>query len=405
MVFTADDYTRFYGDPQNLDFIRHVWRDNQLFVVGFGFLVRVIESALRQEPIDNRHFSLIGVPAGKQVSTLLRRQFIRKYRLTPIFYEIRLDYNGDQDHTDLFILLSMLTAKADATQSTETHSTALVSPAKHLKSKISTNLKSREFEKDLMVSPSGKVLYVEPRLLRPIPVSNNSNQISFDPVGIDFVLESGSSFVIITRPEYGSTTLCRRIANDLLTAGVAAVYRDANLLPNYKLKLRQEFNIPTEPPSLRSEVLLLDGFNESRHERLLKELVGLQHFSRIILILRSTSSVPTTALTDGEFGIAFEPLTLSHLDRTDIRRLTADLFDTTDNEFVSGIVEKIFNDLLSLCIPLTPPNVIMYLKILFKEGDFAPLNRVQIIDRYVQELLRKPSDVYQDTFNAKNKAT
>ena len=407
MVFTADDYTRFYGDPQHLDFIRHVWRDNQLFVVGFGFsdpfLVRVIESALRQEPTDNRHFALIGVPAGKQISTLLRRQFIRKYRLTPIFYEIRSDGNGDQDHTDLFILLSMLSAKADTTQSTETHSTTLVLPAKHLKPKISA-LKSHDFEKDLMVSPGGKVLYVEPRLLRPIPISDNSNQISCEPVGIDFVLNSTSSFVITTRSEYGSTTLCRRIVNDLLTAGVEAVYRDANLLPNYKLKLRQEFNIPTEPLSLRRDVLVLDGFNESRHERLLKELVGLQHFSRIILILRSTSSVPTTALTDGEFGVVFQPLMLSHLDRTDIRRLAADLFDTTDNEFVSAIVEKVYNDLLSLCIPLTPPNIIMYLTILFKEGDFAPLNRVQIIDRYVQELLRKPSDVYQDTFNAKNKA-
>jgi hypothetical protein len=45
----------------------------------------------------------------------------------------------------------------------------------------------------------------------------------------------------------------------------------------------------------------------------------------------------------------------------------------------------------------------MYLIILYKEGDFSPLNRVQIVDRYIQELLRRPGDAYQESFSAKNK--
>src|ERR1039458_2642050 len=57
----------------------------------------------------------------------------------------------------------------------------------------------------------------------------------------------------------------------------------------------------------------------------------------------------------------------------------------------------------ALCIPITPSNVIMYLTILYKEGDFHPINRVQIVDRYLREMLRKPSDAYKDAFDAKNK--
>jgi SIR2-like protein len=408
MIFTGDDYTRFYSSNQNIEFLRNVWRDNQLLLVGFGFsdpfLVRVLESALRTETTDNRHFALIGVPAGKCISPLLRRNFARKYRLTPIFYEVRSDANGDEDHTDLFTLLSLLTEKIDATLPAEGHSASLVLAAAHPTSHVAATVRSRDFEKDLMVSPTGKVLYVEPRLLRPLPVSEDSDKISYEPADIDFVLQSTSSFCIIARPEYGATTLCRRIVDDLVAAEIDATYRDANSLPNYKAKLRQEFDISANAPLSRAQVLVLDGFADNRHERLLKELVGLQHFSRIVLVLQSNSSIAMTAPTDGAYGLVFEPLLLTHLDRADIRRLASDLFDTADNEFVSAIVEKVYSDLLSLCIPLTPANVIMYLTILFKEGDFSPLNRVQIIDRYIQELLRRPSDVYQDTFNAKNKA-
>ena len=188
----------------------------------------------------------------------------------------------------------------------------------------------------------------------------------------------------------------------MLARGIAAVYRDANLLPNYKIKLRQEFGVSITN-SNSTQVLVLDAFNADRHERLLKEIIGLQHFVRIILVLQSSGPTPSTTLADGALGINFEPLMLSHLDRSDIRFLATDLFDSSDTDMISAIVEKVYGDLLSLCIPLTPTNVIMYLTILYKEGDFSPLNRVQIVDRYIQELLRRPSDAYQESFNAKNK--
>jgi len=45
----------------------------------------------------------------------------------------------------------------------------------------------------------------------------------------------------------------------------------------------------------------------------------------------------------------------------------------------------------------------MYLKILHREGEFHPLNRVDIVARYIDESLRRPSDVYGVGLNSKNK--
>jgi len=67
------------------------------------------------------------------------------------------------------------------------------------------------------------------------------------------------------------------------------------------------------------------------------------------------------------------------------------------------VVEKVYRDLLDLRIPLTPANVLMYLKVLYREGGYQPLNRVDIVGRYLAEMLGRPSDIHRDSFNIKNK--
>jgi hypothetical protein len=404
MIFTGDDYNLFYNNRQNVDFVEQLWRNNRLLVIGFGFsdpfLIRVVESTLRALPSDNRHFAFIGVQAGKQITPLIRRQFTKKYRLTPIFYEIRPDGARD-DHSDLTKMLCMLMEDGANVIQAAAQSHGSATPQPNISESATNQAAYRDFEQGLLVSPGGRTLYAEPRLLRPIQLSGMRDDITYEALSINHIVHSSSSFVITTRAEFGSTTLCRRIVNDMLALGVDAVYRDANVLPNYKIKLRQEFGLPKNNPN-PTQVLVLDAFNVNRHERLLKEIIGLQHFTRVVLVLKSSDPTPLTSL-DGAFGIKFESLVLSHLDRTDIRSLATDLFDSSDTDLISAVVDKVYGDLLSLCIPLTPANIIMYLTILYREGDFSPLNRVQIVDRYLQELLRRPSDAYQESFSAKNK--
>jgi SIR2-like domain len=213
MIFTADDYNEFYSDQENVEFVRQLWRGDRLLVVGFGFsdpfLVRVVEGALRALPSDNRHFALIGVHSGKTISPFLRRQFTKKYRLTPIFYQIRSDGERD-DHSDLIQLLSLL--REDHLNIAETASKSLT-PAiveQGLREPAISQAAYREFERGLLVSPGGRTLYVKPRLLRPVQLSGTSDSITYESVGIDQLVTSCSSFM----SPHGRSTALQLFAGD-----------------------------------------------------------------------------------------------------------------------------------------------------------------------------------------------
>lgn len=67
------------------------------------------------------------------------------------------------------------------------------------------------------------------------------------------------------------------------------------------------------------------------------------------------------------------------------------------------LFDSVYYDLTSLCIPLTPSNVIMYMTIIFKDGDFKPLNMVDIVSNYLNRIMEGQGDAYYGTFTAKNK--
>jgi len=139
------------------------------------------------------------------------------------------------------------------------------------------------------------------------------------------------------------------------------------------------------------------------NERLMKEAVGTKRFARIILLARQSLFEASGSIPIDPSSMSFKSLSLLNLRRADIRTLTAQFYETSDCDAISATVEKVYSDLVTLCIPITPSNVIMYLTILFKDGDFQPINRVQIVNKYLSNMLLSPSDIYRDVFNAKNK--
>lgn len=58
-----------------------------------------------------------------------------------------------------------------------------------------------------------------------------------------------------------------------------------------------------------------------------------------------------------------------------------------------------------MAIPLTPANCIMYLHILLSEGNFVPLDRVSIIERYLNELLSRATDQTSTSFGVRDKVS
>jgi hypothetical protein len=399
MVLTSSDYDQFYNQEKPDQFMRTLWTAHRILAVGFGFsdpfLTRVAERTLRSLPAETRHFAFIGREAGCLVTAVQRRMFAKKYRLEPVFYEVRRSEDGKQDHSDLKLLISELGMSAT---DCEQKSTAIVPPlqAKTVASPHEASVSERAFKSDLFVAPNGTTLYAEPRF-----TSSDLTKISItsDEVSVNDIVKATTSYVISCKPEYGATSLSRRLVLEFAGAGKRVLLGDASLLPNYKKKLSENFS---QSPD-HDGILVLDNFDVATNERLLKEIIGLNLFARIIILARQNLFETARASFSDQFKMPFVAVTLLHLSRADIRTLTKQYFETSDDDATSAIVEKIYVDLVTLCIPITPANVVMYLTILCKDNDFQPINRVQIVGRYLSEMLVGSSDAYRDAFSAKNK--
>jgi hypothetical protein len=79
IIFTSDDYNKFYSKDTNQTFVRSLWCSDRMVIIGFGFgdpfFGRVAEQTLRDLPTNNRHFALIGHKSEDGVSSLMRKQF------------------------------------------------------------------------------------------------------------------------------------------------------------------------------------------------------------------------------------------------------------------------------------------------------------------------------------------
>ena len=259
-----------------------------------------------------------------------------------------------------------------------------------------------EFEQDLFSAPSGDLLYAPPRIMSH-PHNSNALDTAESVIALEDICSSDRSYFIETKPEYGGTSLCKRLAYELTLAGKPLVFRkDARTLPNYRKKLESTFPAEAQVADGKA-ILILDHIDLERDERLLRELAHTKWFSRLIVVYvnRGVRTSLFTAPTNLPFE--FVHVYLWNIRRNDVRALASTLFKSQDGPFISAIVDKVYADLLGLCIPLTPANVIMYLKILHREGEFHPLNRVDIVGRYLLEVLRRPGDSYTDSFNSKNK--
>lgn len=263
-------------------------------------------------------------------------------------------------------------------------------------------LAKAEFEGDLFETPNGDVLYAEPRLMAEPQEAILGGGDDATPVSVEDIVASSDSYIIEASPEHGASNLARRIAFESSKLSDCTVFFEkAPDLPSYRNKLAPKF--PKNDGSGRRCVLILDDFSSGRHDRLLKELVGLGVFSRIIIFV-SDRELRQSGLVSGDNQILdFKRAYLWPLGRAEIRALSAPFFASADTDLISNAVDKVYSDLLALCIPLTPANVVMYLRILHRDDDFYPVNRVDILDRYLSELLRRPSDSYKGAFNSKNK--
>lgn len=253
----------------------------------------------------------------------------------------------------------------------------------------------------LFTTPTGATVFAPPRLM-PRSQTAALEQTGAEAVSVEEIARSASSFIIESRPEYGASTLCRLLQLSIIGEGKSVVFRSARDIPNYRRKLEQDLSADISATSA-PRTLILDDFDLERDDRLIGELKESGWFDRVILI--SVNRRLTESAISDLASTPFAPtvLYLWALGREEIRTFASVVLDANDLISEARAVDKVYTDLLGLRIPLTPSNVLMYLRVLQREGDFEPLSRVDILSRYLAESLRKPSDVASDSFNAKNK--
>jgi hypothetical protein len=127
IVFSASDYHNYYFTKNLSGFVENMWQSERLLVIGFGFsdpyLNFFADKVLRSASVGNRHFAFIGIDDALGVTTLTRSNFVKKYRLTPIFYHIKKEIRDGiivYDHSAVRKLighLNTLTSRQDGSAS------------------------------------------------------------------------------------------------------------------------------------------------------------------------------------------------------------------------------------------------------------------------------------------------
>lgn len=273
-------------------------------------------------------------------------------------------------------------------------------PASNL---LTTNVATPAWRGQLFTTPEGAALYVDPRLVLNQGAQASPAEDETVPISIADVVSSRESYIIESRPEYGGTLTLARLKEELEAAGEHVFQAHASSTPNYKSKLVEALTQATSTMATNI-VVLLDGFEVERDQRLVSELKKTGLVSRMIVVSTNRSLNPTTDFEIEKMAFELNRLQLRPLGRAEIRKLCSIFFPHSGDESVATITGKVYDDLLALCIPLTPANVIMYLRILHAEGSYSPINRVDILDRFLTESLRRPSDSYTGAFNYKNKS-
>jgi len=304
--------------------------------------------------------------------------------LDVIFYPIRVGEDGSQDHSELLNILKEFRSTFSTT------GTEVDGGETEL-----GDLSENSFRTGLF-SVGGRQIFCEPNIW-----NGRSNSKAAEPTEIVLskLVSLDENLLILAPHEYGLTTLGKKITSEISASGQICFYREASKLPNYRKKLLQL----EELAELENKefCLVLDNYSSLDHERLLNEI--LSTFERIRVILLQRSSASDGNLSDDFEERGFKIFELHGLRRENIREVVQAFLPAERDDNVSLVVDKVYSDLLQLCIPLTPANVVMYTNVLCKDGDFTPVSRLHIVDRFVSDALQRASDAYADSFNAGNK--
>ncbi|MER9836142.1 SIR2 family protein [Mesorhizobium sp. M0145] len=391
IVLSGADYLSFYDNsPHNRETLRQIFRTWSVLMIGFGFsdpfVEREMNSVMQPLPKSNSHFAVIGIDSDQKINVVSeRRKYSLKYKLEAIFYPVKASTTG-HDHSALLKVLSEIQKFSPRTNDT--------SVAQDHASLTLLRDTTQSYRSGLFTF-GDKTIYCEPNIWSgPPSQTTERKRATFQDI-----LDADFHCTISAPHEFGLSNIGRRLVSDSELSGNRALIRDAHSFPKYRKAIQADLDnagYSTEDHF----ILVLDNFSSIEHQRTVKELHAAYKNIRIILL----QAVRRTEATEDDLPeLGFHSFSLTGFSRSDIRTVINALSPFRNSDETSAIVDKVYNDLLQLCIPLTPSNVIMYCSVLCKDGSFSPVSRLNIVDRFVIEALQRASDAYSDTFNSINK--
>ena len=390
IILSGSDYVEFYEIiTSNKETLRNIFKTRRVLMIGFGFsdpfIERELNSVMQPLPKNNSHFAIIGLPTNSINTPLERRKYNAKYKLETIFYPIKDTDNGP-DHSAILGLLEEIRSQRPRKPILE------ISQSKQISIEKNPNISYRSN----LFSIGDNQIYCEPNLWSVTKEENGSTEAKAQLSDI----ASGDFHCCIEAPrEYGLTNLGRKLAWDLELSGKRVFFRDAHNFPKYKKAILSDSDF-SDLPQDTPFTIILDNFSAVDHQRTIREIISAYANTRIIILSRANFD---GTVDDGISELNFQSYQLRGLTRADIRAIVNVIAPDYNTDTKSSIVDKIYSDLLQLCIPLTPSNVIMYSSVLCKDGSFSPVSRLHIVEKFTSNALVRSSDAYADTFNFINK--
>ena len=243
----------------------------------------------------------------------------------------------------------------------------------------------------------------------------------------DVCSDKENNILIIGKKEIGKTTLLRYLVKYYLTNfnknkvvpflidTTKIDYSGKTVIERACLKFVQEFCDPEESYSKEQIIMLLkngkcvimfddyDGVDE-RQKQVVDEFIKLYPNNKFIFAekevvgARAIRETPLTPECD------HQKMYMCSLTKGQIRSITKSCLCSVESAENTSLVDKILMCFRKTSLPRTP-FVLSLLLSLCDNSDFAPINEVSVLERFMETILQKnsPGELYSKTFDFKDK--
>ena len=250
------------------------------------------------------------------------------------------------------------------------------------------------------------------------------------PISVPQMVNSTSNYIMYGGQEYGKTTLLQQVALGLMREGntgdhsvtIPAVINFSDIRPGQdriKRLLRSSLQCDL-PAEIRLATCLEEGvvtvlvddvdFSETTPMKMLRQFITQYRKNRFIFAVSTLTGHSFSApfqdevVPNAAVGVSFEHVFIKPFTRHKMRNLVQK-WNSQSKVEEEKLLNRVVRELAGMQIPSTAVNGTILLMIYEGEPDYSAINRANLIDRFVEQLLQKTSyqEARRGTFDFTNK--